>query len=61
MRDKVWFFASFRRADLTNGISRSEFNCQNVIANDPSFQSFDNYPEEQPAVRQGHGAGQPEA
>ena len=43
MRDKVWFFATFRRADLTNGISRSEFNAQNVIANDPSFKSFDNY------------------
>ena len=43
VRDKVWFFATFRRADLTNGISRSEFNTQNVIANDPSFQSFDNY------------------
>ncbi len=43
MKDKVWFFATFRRADLTNGISRSEFNAQNVIANDPSFESFDNY------------------
>lgn len=43
VRDKVWFFASFRRADLTNGISRSEFNTQNVMANDPNFQSFDNY------------------
>ena len=43
MKDKVWFFATFRRADLTNGISRSEFNAENVIANDPSFESFDNY------------------
>ena len=43
MRDKVWFFASFRRADLTNGISRSAFNTQNVIANDPNFESFDNF------------------
>ena len=42
IRDRVWFFASFRRADLTNGISRSEFNYQNVLANDPDFQSFDN-------------------
>ena len=42
LRDRVWFFASFRRADLTNGISRSDFNYQNVLANDPNFQSFDN-------------------
>lgn len=43
MRDKIWFFVSFRRADLTNGISRSAFNTENVIANDPSFEPFDNY------------------
>jgi len=42
MRDRIWFFGSFRRSDLTNGISRSDFNYRNVIANDPSFQSFDN-------------------
>ena len=42
LRDRIWFFTSFRRADLTNGISRSDFNYQNVLANDPDFQSFDN-------------------
>jgi hypothetical protein len=43
VRDRVWFFGSFRRADLKNGISRSEFNLQNVQANDPNFENFDNF------------------
>lgn len=52
MRDRVWFFASFRKADLENGISRSEFNLQNVKANDPNFQDFNNFMESnQPFVK----------
>jgi hypothetical protein len=52
LRDKVWFFTSFRKADLTNGISRSEFNIQNVQANDPNFENFDNFMESnQPFVK----------
>ena len=52
VRDKVWFFGSFRKADLSNGISRSEFNLQNVQANDPTFQNFDNFMESnQPFVK----------
>lgn len=52
IRDKVWFFSSFRYADLTNGISRSEFNVQNVQANDPHFKDFDNFMEsKQPFVK----------
>ncbi|PHY11971.1 MAG: hypothetical protein CK533_01445 [Acidobacterium sp.] len=52
MKDKIWFFSSFRRADLTNGISRSAFNVQNVQANDPNFQNFDNFMESnQPFVK----------
>jgi hypothetical protein len=43
LKDRIWFFGSFRRADLTNGISRSDFNYRNVVANDPDFQSFDNF------------------
>lgn len=52
VKDKVWFFTAFRRADLSNGISRSEFNVQNVQANDPNFQNFDNFMEsKQPFVK----------
>lgn len=52
IQDRVWFFTSFRKADLTNGISRSEFNVQNVRANDPAFQDFDNFMESnQPFVK----------
>src|SRR4029453_4700699 len=42
LKDRIWFFGSFPRAALTNGISRSDFNYRNVLANDPSFTSFDN-------------------
>ncbi|MEO7135266.1 MAG: TonB-dependent receptor, partial [Vicinamibacterales bacterium] len=42
-RDKVWFFASYRSADLTNGISRSPFNVQNFKSLLPGFVPFDNY------------------
>jgi len=52
MRDRVWFFTAFRRADLSNGISRSAFNLQNVQANDPNFQDFNNFMEsKQPFVK----------
>jgi hypothetical protein len=43
MRDAIWFFASFRNVDLTNGISRSPFNVKNLDELEPSFQPFDNY------------------
>ncbi|MEZ5290804.1 MAG: TonB-dependent receptor [Vicinamibacterales bacterium] len=42
-KDRVWFFAAFRRADLTNGISRSAFNAANVTALAPDFKPFDNF------------------
>lgn len=45
LRDKVWFFAAFRRADLSNGISRSQFNVDNVRINDPNFRDFNNFME----------------
>jgi hypothetical protein len=52
LRDRVWFFAAFRRADLNNGISRSEFNVGNVRANDPNFRDFNNFMESnQPFVK----------
>ncbi len=42
-RNKVWFFGAFRRADLTNGISRSPLNTANIQALVPDFQPFDNF------------------
>jgi len=42
-RDKVWFFGAFRRADLTNGISRSPFNLTNLQTWRSGFQPFDNF------------------
>ncbi|MDH4064568.1 MAG: TonB-dependent receptor, partial [Acidobacteriota bacterium] len=52
MQDKIWFFTAFRKADLTNGISRSDFNVRNVQINDPGFQNFDNFMESnQPFVK----------
>jgi hypothetical protein len=41
-RDKIWFFGSFRDADLTNGISRSAFNLTNLQTWGKGFQPFDN-------------------
>lgn len=43
MKDKVWFFGAFRRADLTNGISRSPLNEQSIARFVPDFQPFDNF------------------
>lgn len=42
-RNRVWFFGAFRRADLTNGISRSELNAANIQMLVPGFQPFDNF------------------
>jgi hypothetical protein len=43
MKDRVWFFGAFRRADLTNGISRSPLNEANIRALVPDFKPFDNF------------------
>lgn len=43
MQDRIWFFASFRAARLTNGISRSAFNVANINALVPNFKPFDNF------------------
>src|SRR5262249_50624024 len=43
MRDRTWFFGSFRNADLTNGISRSAFNLTNLQTfGGAAFSPFDN-------------------
>lgn len=42
-KDRVWFFAAYRRADLTNGISRTPENLTNLQAFQPGYQPFDNF------------------
>ena len=43
VKNRVWFFGAFRRADLTNGISRSAFNAANIQALAKDFVPFDNF------------------
>ncbi len=43
VKDRVWFFGAFRRAELTNGISRSPLNEANIAQLVPDFQPFDNF------------------
>ncbi len=43
VKNRAWFFTAFRRADLTNGISRSPLNSANIAALVPDFKPFDNY------------------
>jgi Carboxypeptidase regulatory-like domain len=42
VRDKVWFFATYRYADLQNGISRTPTDLEYLTAFDPTFVPFDN-------------------
>ena len=41
LRDKVWFFATYRYADLQNGISRTPTDLQYLTAFKPTFEPFD--------------------
>jgi len=43
VRDKVWFFASYRYADLINGISRTEDDLARLRAFRRDFEPFDNF------------------
>ena len=43
VKNRVWFFGAFRRADLTNGISRSPLNAANIANLVPEFKPFDNF------------------
>ncbi len=43
VKNRVWFFGAFRRADLTNGISRSPLNAANIANLVPDFKPFDNF------------------
>ena len=43
VKDRVWFFATYRYADLKNGISRTEQDLAYLLAFRPDFQPFDNF------------------
>ena len=43
VQDKVWFFATYRYADLKNGISRTPQDLAYLTAFRPDFVPFDNY------------------
>ncbi len=43
MRDKVWFFATYRYADLINGISRTDEDLERLRAFRADFEPFDNF------------------
>ena len=52
VRDKVWFFGTYRYADLKNGISRTEQDLYYLTAFQPDFQPFDNFSvSQQPYVK----------
>lgn len=42
LRDKVWFFATYRYADLVNGISRTPADLDRLTSFRPDFKPFDN-------------------
>jgi len=42
MKDKIWFFGSYRYADLINGISRNDEDLARLRAFRPNFVPFDN-------------------
>src|SRR5262245_5505215 len=42
MKDKLWFFGTYRYADLINGISRNDDDLRNLLAFNPNFVPFDN-------------------
>ena len=42
LRDKVWFFGTYRYADLENGISRTPLDLSYLEAFKPGFEPFDN-------------------
>jgi hypothetical protein len=51
-KDKIWFFATYRYADLTNGISRTPDNLASLTAFQPGYEPFDNFMKsQQPFVK----------
>jgi Carboxypeptidase regulatory-like domain len=43
IRDKIWYYATYRYADLVNGISRTPQDLAYLTAFRPDFEPFDNY------------------
>ena len=58
IRDKVWFFATYRYADLQNGISRTPTGPAYLTAFKPDFRAVRQLLEEQAALRQSDDAAQ---
>jgi hypothetical protein len=42
MKDRLWFFGTYRYADLINGISRNDDDLARLLAFNPAFVPFDN-------------------
>jgi hypothetical protein len=42
IKDRLWFFGTYRYADLINGISRNDDDLARLLAFNPSFVPFDN-------------------
>jgi hypothetical protein len=52
LRDRIWFYSTFRYADLVNGISRTSQDLEYLRAFRPDFEPFDNYSKsKQPYVK----------
>ena len=43
IKDRVWFFGTYRYADLKNGISRTDQDLAYLRAFNPAFEPFDNF------------------
>ena len=61
VKDRVWFFGTYRYADLKNGISRTDQDLAYLRAFRPDFQPFDNFSvSKQPYVKVTTQAGKHE-
>ncbi len=61
VKDRVWFYGTYRYADLVNGISRGTQDLFYLRAFRPDFQPFDNYSKsKQPFIKVTTQAGQHE-
>ncbi len=61
IKDRVWFFGTYRYADLKNGISRTDQDLAYLRAFNPDFEPFDNFSvSKQPYVKVTTQAGKHE-
>ena len=61
VKDRIWFFGSYRYADLVNGISRTDEDLARLRAFRNDFEPFDNASTQSPAVPQADVRGQSES